>query len=256
MTRLSVFRTQLPRISAALSRKALPVLFPRKCPICRKLLPYGARIHPPCRKQLPYVTGPTCFSCGKPIASAEKELCYDCRVFPKSFRGGCALFLYESHTRPLMSAFKYQNRRILADFFTEEIASELCERLALWAIDAVVPVPIHKNKRKKRGYNQAELLSARIALLLGLPHLSQLLIRVVDTLPQKQFSPQARLSNLTKAFQVSPHFLKKKSMPSTVLLVDDIYTTGATMEACTRVLKEAGVQDVYILSVCIGVSRD
>ena len=122
----------------------------------------------------------------------------------------------------------------------------------------VIPVPIHKNKYKKRGYNQATLLSSRLALTLNLPHYPDMLIRSVDTLPQKQFNPQARLNNLKKAFCFNSHYdkLLSQSTPFSVLLVDDIYTSGATMEACTRILLEAGISEVYILSICIGIARD
>lgn len=179
-----------------------------------------------------------------------------------------------------MAAFKYKNRRVLADFF----AIEACRCYTDWfrnmGIEAIVPVPIHKNKQKKRGYNQAALLGSRLAYILNLSCYPDLLIRSADTLPQKQLSPQARLNNLRKAFRLNPRYDKMsdqggspsvihrfpvhtafphKEMPdklTTVLLVDDIYTTGATMEACTRILHEGGIPKVYVFSVCIGVSRD
>lgn len=157
-----------------------------------------------------------------------------------------------------MSAFKYQNRRRLADFFVEELLLRHTALLEGFGVDAVIPVPVHRNKYKKRGYNQAELLSRQIALSLNLSHYPDMLIRSVDTLPQKQFSPQARLTNLIKAFsfnsQYDKLFLENPSF--SILLVDDIYTSGATMEACTRVLRDAGAADVYVLSICIGIARD
>ena len=125
-------------------------------------------------------------------------------------------------------------------------------------IDAVIPVPIHKNKYKKRGYNQAELLSRRIALIFNLSHYPDMLIRSVDTLPQKQFTPQARLNNLKKAFRFNSRYdnLVQTNSSLSVLLVDDIYTSGATMEACTRILLSAGIPNVFVLSICIGMARD
>ena len=134
-------------------------------------------------------------------------------------------------------------------------------QLYAWHLQAIIPIPIHKNKRKKRGYNQAELIANQLARRLNLPCYTNLVLRNQDTLPQKQFSPQARLNNLKKAFGLNPSFLDDQGHLSTkglrrVLLIDDIYTTGATMESCTRLLKAAGVEKVYIYSLCIGVSRD
>lgn len=237
-------------------QKLLPLFFPRHCPVCNKLVPYCEYIHPLCRQKLPYIRGPVCFTCGKPISKNTQELCYDCRVFPKSFRGGRSLFLYNNISRPLMSSFKYKNKRILTDFFTKELLVRYENIFRQWGVEAVIPVPIHKNKQKKRGYNQAAVLGNRLACSLNLPSFPDFLVRSVDTLPQKQFSPQARLNNLKKAFRLNPRYEKKIKTLHCVLLVDDIYTTGATMEACTRILHEAGISTVYILSVCIGVSRD
>lgn len=179
-------------------RQLLPFLFPRHCPLCDKLLPYGSFIHEECHRELPLIHSPVCMRCGKPVSSHTQEYCYDCRAFPKSFQRGLSLFLYNKKTRPIMSAFKYQNRRGLADFFCQELCRYRLSQLRDLGADAVIPVPIHKNKYKKRGYNQATLLSSRLALTLNLPHYPDMLIRSVDTLPQKQFNPQARLNNLKK----------------------------------------------------------
>ena len=216
-------------------RQLLPFLFPRHCPLCDKLLPYGSFIHEECHRELPLIHSPVCMRCGKPVSSHTQEYCYDCRAFPKSFQRGLSLFLYNKKTRPIMSAFKYQNRRGLADFFCQELCRYRLSQLRDLGADAVIPVPIHKNKYKKRGYNQAALLSSRLALTLNLPHYPDMLIRSVNTLYDKLLS---------------------QSTPFSVLLVDDIYTSGATMEACTRILLEAGISEVYILSICIGIARD
>lgn len=262
LPRIKKFLTTLRMVSGRfvfrITRQVLPVLFPRHCPLCGKLVPYGSFIHKECHSELPLIHSPVCMRCGKPVSSATQEYCYDCRIFPKSFRQGTALFLYNKKTRPVMSAFKYENKRILADFFVQELLTYRSSLLKSFGINAVVPIPIHKNKYKKRGYNQAALLSARLALALNLSHYPDMLIRSVDTLPQKQFSPQARLNNLKKAFCFNSRYDKLLSQGTflSILLVDDIYTSGATMEACTRILLESGISEVYILSVCIGVARD
>ena len=233
-----------------------PILYPRHCPVCQRTLPYGRIVCEKCLLLLPRVREPVCFCCGKPVLSEAQELCYDCRTFPKSFQRGLALFLYNEITRPFMADFKYHNRRFLAYFFSDEIIKTHHSLLLSWHIQAVIPVPVHKNKRKKRGYNQAALLGRELAVRLHLPCYPKLLLRIVDTLPQKHLNPRLRLKNIQNAFCINPSLQPLVNHLQTVLLVDDIYTTGSTLEACTRVLHEAGVRNVYVCSVCIGVARD
>lgn len=234
----------------------LPILYPRRCPVCSQTLPYGRLICPLCHKHLPFIQGAVCYLCGKPVSSSEQEYCYDCRAYPKSFQAGRALFIYNEITRPPMMDFKYKNRRLLSHFFTNEIMKQHKMIFQEWQIQAIIPIPIHKNKQKKRGYNQAELLAKELSILLNLPCYSHILIRTIDTPPQKKFSPQARLNNMQQAFSLSHRYQTTLKNIHRVLLIDDIYTTGATMEACSRLLHQAGIKEVYIYSICIGLSRD
>ena len=263
------FRSDYPprflRQKIRIKTKILPIFFPRKCPFCDKIISSSSYICKACVTRLPLIHSPVCYQCGKPLNKEHQELCYDCRTFPKSFDGGLSLFLYNSMTQKAMIAFKYHNARYLADFFVKAICSFHLPQIKTWNIQAIVPIPIHKNKRKKRGYNQTELIASQLALLLNLPCYPDLILRQINTLPQKQFSPQARLNNLHRAFCLNPHYTKDISkdrhtlLPENLrhlLLVDDIYTTGATMESCTRLLKEAGVEKVYVYSLCIGIARD
>lgn len=237
-------------------RNILPLLYPNRCPLCQSLLPRGSFLCPSCRPSLPLVTGPVCFCCGKPVVSPEQEYCNDCLRFPKSFRSGCSLLIYNETTRPMMAAFKYQNRRCLSLFFASELFHSYYALFSRWQIQAVIPVPVHKNRKKKRGYNQAALLARDLACLLCLPYYPDFLIRKKDTLPQKNFHPARRLYNLSRAFAVNPDFLPLAAKLTSVLLIDDIYTTGATAESCSRLLLEAGIKQVYLSSVCIGTSEE
>lgn len=236
--------------------RVLPLLYPRHCPVCGVLLPYGNLLCRKCAPELPFVEEPVCLACGKPVSSSRQEYCYDCRTFPKSFRGGLALFIYNEKTRPAMASFKYHNRRMLSQFFAREIAVRHGPDILRRKPDLLVPVPVHRHKRRQRGYNQAELLARDLSVLLGVPCCGDLLLRITDTPPQKMLRPQARLNNLQDAFSVNPARQSLLAHISSVLLIDDIYTTGATMEICSRILLDAGVQEVRICSVCIGVSRD
>jgi predicted amidophosphoribosyltransferase len=161
---------KLQRVKLPIALRLLSALFPRHCPVCAKLVPYGTLIHSECQTVLPFISGPTCLRCGKPVSSSAQEYCYDCRTFPKSFQKGLSLFLYNKETRPIMSAFKYHNNRRLADFFIWELFfqqysqnyfhiyskryshshSRIYAAIESLGIDAVIPVPIHKNKYKKR----------------------------------------------------------------------------------------------------------
>ena len=234
----------------------LPILYPRHCPVCSRTLSYGKLICSGCRDSLPWIREPVCFMCGKPVLSYEQELCYDCRSFPKSFHSGLSLLLYNEKTRPFIADFKYHNRRYLSRFFAEEIVLRYRNRINTGKIDLIIPVPVHKHKLRTRGYNQAALLAGELSRLTGIPSLHDLLIRVTDTIPQKQLTPQARLSNLQGAFSLNPRYKKPGNSRTRILLTDDIYTTGATMESCTRVLLAAGYRQVDICTICTGVARD
>ena len=111
-----------------------------------------------------------------------------------------------------------------------------------------MPVPVHPHKRKVRGYNQAQLLAEELSKKIGVPVYKDYLVRIVDTSPQKELNDKARLGNLKNAFKLNENAIKLKK----VLLVDDIYTSGATIEACTKVLLSAGTKEVFYTSVAIG----
>ena len=114
--------------------------------------------------------------------------------------------------------------------------------------DILVPVPVHKTKLHKRGYNQAEVLARELATYLNVPVEPDLIKRNIKTSPQKELGTKAREENIKKAFNSTDKIVKYRC----ALLVDDIYTTGATIEACTKILHEQGIKDVYYTSVCIG----
>lgn len=232
----------------------IDLLYPRRCPVCQDLIPMPVSgrveefICPECRKALPYVTGPACMKCGKPVELEEQEYCSDCARIPKHYIRGFPLFLYMDPIKEGVTAMKYHNRREYAQFYTEELVQRYGDIWNRLELDAVIPIPVHSRKRRQRGYNQAELLARPIADWLDVPMIKNYLIRVVDTLPQKELNDAERINNLKRAFQIRENGVKLNK----VLLVDDIYTSGATMEACTTVLLQAGVREVYYTSICIG----
>ncbi len=186
--------------------------------------------------------------CSKPILDAEEEYCYDCRAKRHSYISGRAVWVYDDIMRMSVSRYKYQSRLEYAHVYGEEIVKQYGEWIKVHG-EILVPIPLHKRKQRSRGFNQAEILADAIGRKLQIPVGRHILLRSKDTLPQKELNDTERLKNLRKAFVVN----KKCFSPvNKVVLVDDIYTTGSTIEACAKVLYEAGVKEVYFISICIG----
>ncbi len=227
----------------------IDLLFPRRCPVCDGIvMPKGRLICRECLLQLSSVKGPVCKKCGKEVMTAEIEYCFDCEKHKRTFEYGLALFNYEETARKSMAKIKYKNKREYLDFYGEAVAARYETLIRRMDAQALVPVPVHPARRKERGFNQAELLARRIGECLSIPVLPELLLRNKNTMPQKGLDPTGRLKNLEEAFKAG----KEMGGVKGVILVDDIYTTGSTIEACTRVLKKAGIKRVYFLTIFIG----
>lgn len=225
------------------------LFFPRRCPVCGDIVqPFGELICPGCVGELSPVKQPVCKKCGKEVESGRMEYCYDCARKPRTFQQNFALLNYNSAASRSMSAIKYRGRREYLDFYSQAVCLRFAKTIGKLSPDVMVPVPIHPSRRRSRGFNQAELLARRIGRQLGIPVCPKGLKRVKKTLPQKELNQAERLKNLRQAFVPGrlPYGVK------TVLLIDDIYTTGSTLEACARALKSMGVEKVYGLTLCIG----
>ena len=259
---------------SALKENLLQLLFPRRCPVCGQIvLPEGALICAGCVRKLHFIRQPSCKKCGAELISDREEYCPECKRHQRSFESGVALIRYNEAAQKSMAAVKYKNRREYLDFYAEAIVWRYGYFFARHKDAVLVPVPVHPARLRSRGFNQAGELAVRLGRLSGLPVNETMLVRTRKTAPQKELGPEERLRNLRKAFAVregrSSGLLQKlvirssavrqlsawhscTALPATVILVDDIYTTGSTIEACTRVLKEAGVRQVYFVSICIG----
>lgn len=230
-----------------LINELLQLLFPLRCPVCDEIVrPYGEKICTDCMKRLKLLTPPFCMKCGKKLME-EGEFCRDCSSRRHEFVRGRALYEYES-AAPAIYRFKYGNRREYADFFGEETVRYLGEFIRAVQPDALVPIPLHKKRSLKRGYNQATLLARAIGRYSGVPTEEKLLLRVKDTIPLKLLNPEERQNNLKKAFIMAQNDVKLK----TIIIIDDIYTTGSTIDEAARTLKAGGVQNIYFVTLACG----
>lgn len=224
------------------------LVFPLRCPVCDEIVtPFGEKICLSCMKKLKYVMPPNCLKCGKHLEDEEREYCRDCSRQEHVFIQGRALYEYNSAAASIYR-FKYGNRREYADFFGEEIAGYLGEYIRRIRPDGLIPIPLHPARQRKRGYNQAQLLAKAISRYTGVPIYDKILIRVKNTVPLKKLNPRERQNNLKKAFNIRGNDVKLK----TIILVDDIYTTGSTMDEAAAVLRKAGVERIYFLTLACG----
>jgi ComF family protein len=248
--------TDLPRPPSRLSqviREALGILLPPRCAgcgiICRE--PFC----PTCLPQVEALEGPYCPRCGHPHPPAAGGwlLCPDCKPHPRpALDGARSVFFHHGPARRAVVGYKFEGYHELAGPLAGYLARRfLNERarphhLPLEEVAAVVPVVLHPARRAWRGFDQAGLLSAELARAVDKPLWPDVLARVRNTPPQLRLSPAQREDNIRGAFEArKPWKLKGAS----VLIVDDVYTTGATLREAARALKRGGAAAVYALTL-------
>ena len=225
----------LPRL-AKFTGAALNFLYPQRCLGCGR---EGELICGSCRSKLPRLSPPLCPRCGRPQSNGI--LCSDCVSRKTAIDGVRAPFRFEALARECVHQLKYKNLRSLAGPLSDLMAEYL--RGAELPVNILVAVPLYPRRLKERGYNQSDLLTARLAALSGLPVDCSSLVRRKYVLPQaRTTSALERRRNLEGAFECRP-------LPNgrRVLLIDDVATSGATLDACAEALKAAGALSVRAL---------
>lgn len=224
-------------------------IYPRRCPFCGGITPMGeASICEKCKKKIPYIGEPRCKKCSKPVMYEEQEYCYDCSKTNHYYTRGIAVWKHKDEVKKSLYRFKYQNKREYAEVYAEEILRLHQVLIESWKADAIIPIPIHPLKAKERGFNQAEVLARYLSKRLNIPIYTDLVLRLKDTLPQKELNDIERRNNLSKAFGVA----NRGATLGNVILIDDIYTTGATINAVSKVLLHGHASQVFFISISIG----
>lgn len=226
----------------------LDIIYPPRCPLCDHVLKPGVLICQKCSEEVRTVKEPVCKRCGKPVECEQQEYCTDCQKRPHMYCQGKAVFLYKEGIRRSMYRFKYSNRREYAVFYAKEAARLYGDWVKKNHIEVIVPIPMYRGKKKRRGYNQAEVFARALGRELKLPVNDRIVRRVRDTRPQKELNDRERRYNLKNAFQFTSDIVKYKK----ILLVDDIYTTGSTMDAVAESLLAGGVRTIYYICISIG----
>ena len=215
----------------------------------------------------------SCYGCEGSLTSQENFICFSClsnlqetnfHLSPKEnelyyrlagrvpLQGASSLFYFDKRgtLQNLMQHLKYKDAPHLGTYLGESLARTLMESPFMDNVDAVIPVPLHWKKKMKRGYNQTEYIAIGVQRISQIPLHRNLLKRIQQTQTQTQLSNLSRWDNVSQAFEV------KKACPSSILLLDDVITTGATLESCIKALLKSPLPPKEIRVASIGMARN
>ena len=248
------------------------------CVVCGSLIdrsrPYA--LCDKCVREMHWITGGTCDKCGKELPDTYagvgvdgRRVCYDCMTRSHYFTRGWSCMSYGFHEREIMMDIKYNSKGYIARkmgdimFDRMELLIEEAGERGLKPFDIVIPVPVSGKRMAKRGYNQSELMARQMLkrwtgcaeFAETCPRLeTHVLVRCRETVMLRSLNPEERRLALDGAFAVNPG-LRHRIEGKNVLLIDDIYTTGATADACSKILLEEGAAAVYLLTLASGGNR-
>lgn len=221
-------------------------LYPDKCASCGKLMDIYKNewLCPSCKDAFAELSGPVCKKCG-----AFRCCCPKGEGF--HFDKNISFFLYDENMRRAIHSFKYGKKlsqgralgKLMADAFKKR-------NIDVQDYDYIVPVPIHKERLRERGFNQSEILAMKISEITKIPLSTKIVKRIKDTIPQSTLSYEGRLKNVKNSFKVSK---ASNIYRKNIILIDDIFTSGSTADAVSKVLKENGAAKV--LSVTLSLAE-
>jgi ComF family protein len=230
-------------------KAALDFIFPPLCHICRSFIPGAGELHicPECRDRLPLVKSPLCTLCGIPfIGAGDNHFCGQCQTHPPHFESARAHLLYEESARELIHYFKYNHKTHLRRPLALLALEGLTKFITGQAPDVIIPVPLHRSRLRTRGFNQAVLLGGLFSSRLSIPMLADGLTRTRPTEPQIELSAEDRRKNVKGAFAVNR---PDRIVGKRILLLDDVMTTGSTVNECAKVLIKAGAPSVVVATI-------
>lgn len=220
---MSIYRTTI---------QALARLLPQDCYVCGQDSG-DSPVCGPCGGALPWLTGPLCPVCALPVLGGT--LCGACQDSLPHFDATTAAFGYAFPVEHIVQGLKYRHRLSLAAW----LADALARRIGPAEVDCILPLPLSAQRMKERGFNQAQEIARPLARRFGLPLVAEACARVLDTAPQASLPWKARQANIRNAFECSTDLTGRK-----IAVVDDVMTTGATLNECARVLKRHGAARV------------
>lgn len=228
--------------------KALDSLFPPQCFACGEIVPMHGTLCTGCWQEIHFITDPMCARCGLPFdfAMGAEAMCGECLREAPTFAQARAVMRYDEHGRRLVLPLKYQDKLHPAPVYAQWMARAAAAFLP--RVELIVPVPLSYRRFVKRRYNQAAVLAYALGRQGRLPVIPDALIKRKHTAPQTSLSYTQRKENVRGAFAVHPRY-KEAIRGKTLLLVDDVITTGATIGACANKMLAAGAANVYAVAL-------
>ena len=232
----------------------LNFIFPEVCQLCarERATPGEGYVCAQCWRQVRFIRAPFCERCGLPFKGdiTTQFECANCREMELHFTAARSAVVARGLVLEIIHRFKYQQAVWFAPFLTDLLWREAGPELKNSRWDFLVPVPLHPVKERERGFNQAEQLAASLSAAAKIPLNKSLLRRVEPTRTQTLLTRTERAANVRRAFAVRPGV---RLHGERVVLVDDVFTTGATTSACARALRKAGAGDVCVWTVARGL---
>lgn len=235
-------------VIGATTRMLADLLFPPRCPSCQEQVAGDGNFCAPCFSKLRMIDAPMCSCCGIPfVVSVEADMCCPtCLETTPEFQMARAALVYDAVSAPLITALKFHDQWAGLNRYVQMMLR--AGQPVLLGAELLVPVPLHWRRLWRRRFNQSALLAYGISKQKAIVCAPQLLQRVLHTKPQARLDKAERMKNVKHAFAV-PDDAREMLHDKIVVLVDDVVTTGATVNACARALKRAGAKEVRVLSL-------
>jgi ComF family protein len=250
----------LRRITKTAACAVLDLIYPPAlyCVCCGKIIDETRtyRLCNDCMDNIKWIDGRTCMKCGRQLGTSNPgTVCFNCREHPHSFDRGFTCTEYGTHERAMVFAMKYDGRPdisvVIGEMLADRMLAEFGEDELHGMYDMILPVPVHPTKKSLRGYNQAALIAEEFSRRTGFTADDDVLIRTRETHIMRSLGPEQRRENIRGAFSIRPRRLPEIAGKS-ILLIDDIYTTGATIDELAVVLRDEGAACVDFLTFASG----
>jgi len=200
-----------------------------------------------CQRRVLFICAPLCEKCGIPTSGAD--ICDRCKSQPPAYHMMRSWAVFDSPVQNALHTLKYRRNEGIGDALAIQMRGFV--HSLEWPVDVLVPVPLGKKRLKERGYNQVGLIARSLAYEIGLEYVPHVLRKSRETRSQVGLTLSQRWENVRDAYQADPEAVKRKS----ILLMDDVATTGSTIQACAEALLSAGAREVYAITIARALSH-